>query len=76
MILRVTLKVPDGEKFNGDPLLLGDLLVNGKALKYGGQVADTIDIGLYAIIITGGSAGNSNSRCFYKCCSRFNVSKY
>ena len=25
MILRATLKVPDGEKFNGDPLLLGDL---------------------------------------------------
>ena len=37
LILRASLKVPDGETFNGKELLLGDLLVNGIPLQHGGQ---------------------------------------
>ena len=42
--------------------------MNGKALKYGGQVADTITLGLYAIAIQGGPHANP-TRCLGKCCS-------
>jgi hypothetical protein len=68
MILRATVKVPEGEMFNGKPLLLGDLLVNGDPLEYGGQVADTITVGLFAIAVTGGPNASPIS-CGSKCCA-------
>lgn len=68
MILRATVKVPDGETFDSKPLLVGDLLVNGDPLKYGGQVADAITAGLYAIAVTGGPNASAIS-CKYKCCA-------
>jgi len=45
-ILRARLKVPEDENF-----VLGDMFVEGKELKYGGQVANIISMGLYALII-------------------------
>ena len=46
LILRASLKVPDGETFNGKELLLGDLLVNGIPLQHGGQAANAITMSL------------------------------
>ena len=57
MILRASLKVPEGETHNGEQLLLGDLLVNGEPLNYGGQVAETITMKLFALAVTGGPSG-------------------
>lgn len=68
MILRASVKVPDNEMFNGKPLLLGDLLVNGEALQYGGQVADAITVGLYADIIPNGPKAVAFD-CPNKCCT-------
>ena len=68
MILRASVKVPDNEMFDGKPLLLGDLLVNGEALQYGGQVADAITVGLYADIIPNGPEAVAFD-CPNKCCT-------
>ena len=67
MILRASLKVPEDEMFDNKPLLLGDLLVSGDPLLYGGQVADTIDVGLYAIIVPGAPKATPVP-CESKCC--------
>jgi hypothetical protein len=67
MILRASLKVPDGETNNGKQLLLGDLLVNGEPLNYGGQVAETITMKLFALAVTGGPSGTPKY-CQQKCC--------
>ena len=72
MILRASLKVPEDEMFDNEPLLLGDLLVSGDPLQYGGQVADTIDIGLYATLVPGAPKARPIP-CSYKCCQN---SKY
>jgi hypothetical protein len=67
MILRATVKVPEDEMFDNKPLLLGDLLISGDQLQYGGQVADTIDVGLYATIVPGAPRATPIP-CSYKCC--------
>lgn len=67
MILRASLKVPEEEVFDNKPLLLGDLLVSGEPLRYGGQVADTIDVGLYAITVPGAPKATPIP-CKWKCC--------
>jgi hypothetical protein len=66
-ILRASVRVPDGEMFDGKPLLLGDLLVNGDPLQYGGQVANAVTIGLYAISV-GGAPLATPIPCEFKCC--------
>jgi hypothetical protein len=48
-------------------MLLGDLLVNGETLQYGGQIADAITIGLYAVVIAGGPSTTALP-CSLKCC--------
>jgi hypothetical protein len=68
MILRASLKVPEEETFDNKPLLLGDLLISGDQLKYGGQVADTIDIGLYATVVPGAPKATPIP-CKNKCCA-------
>ena len=67
MILRASLKVPDDETFDNKPMLLGDLLVSGDQLQYGGQVADTIDVGLYATVVPGAPKARPVP-CLFKCC--------
>jgi hypothetical protein len=67
MILRVSLKVPEGETYNGEQLLLGDLLVNGEPLNYGGRVAETITMKLFALAVTGGPS-SMPKYCQQKCC--------
>jgi hypothetical protein len=67
MILRASVKVPEDEMFDGKPLLLGDLLVGGDQLQYGGQVADTVTLGLYAIIVPGAPKATPIP-CIFKCC--------
>lgn len=66
LVLRASLKVPCGETFNGRELLLGDLLVNGKPLQYGGQAASAITMSLYAAIVPGAPTANPKP-CKYKC---------
>ena len=53
--------------FDNKPLLLGDLLIGSDPLRYGGQVADTIDIGLYATVVPGAPKATPIP-CEYKCC--------
>jgi hypothetical protein len=67
MILRASVKVPENEMFNGKRLLLGDLLVNGDPLQYGGQVADTVTVGLYADVVPDGPQA-TGLPCPFKCC--------
>ena len=69
MILRASIKVPEDETINGNHLLLGDLLVNGEPIKYGGQVATFITVGLYATVIPGGP-NSPPLPCSHKCCTR------
>jgi hypothetical protein len=66
-ILRASVKVPEGEMFDGKQMLLGDLLVNGETLQYGGQIADAIAVGLYAVVIAGGPSTTALP-CKLKCC--------
>jgi hypothetical protein len=66
-ILRASVKVPEGEMFDGKQMLLGDLLVNGEPLQYGGQIADAITVGLYAVEIEGGPQASART-CISKCC--------
>jgi hypothetical protein len=66
-ILRASVKVPEGEMFDGKQMLLGDLLVNGEPLQYGGQIADAITVGLYAVVIEGGPQTRALP-CIAKCC--------
>ena len=66
-ILRASVKVPEGEMFNGRQMLLGDLLVNGETLQYGGQIVDAITVGLYALVIAGGPHATAIP-CRSKCC--------
>lgn len=68
MILRASLKAPEDETFDNKPFLLGDLLVSGDQLQYGGQVAETIDIGLYATVVPGAPKATPIP-CNYKCCT-------
>ena len=67
MILRASIKVPDDEIIDGNNLLLGDLLVNGEPIKFGGQVATFVTVGLYASVIPGGP-NPSHLPCTTKCC--------
>jgi hypothetical protein len=67
MILRTSVKVPENEMFDGKPLLLGDLLVNGDTLHYGGQVADTVTVGLYVDVVPNGPQA-TGLPCPSKCC--------
>ena len=67
MILRASLKVPEDEMFENKPLLVGDLLISGDPLLHGGQVADTIDVGLYATIVPGAPKATPIP-CRFKCC--------
>jgi hypothetical protein len=53
MTLRASLKVPDGVMFQGRQMLVSDLLCNRKAIQFGGQVAATITMGLFAQVIAG-----------------------
>ncbi len=66
-ILRASVKVPEGEMYDGKQMLLGDLLVNGEPLQYGGQIADVITVGLYAVVIAGGPSTTALP-CSAKCC--------
>lgn len=54
--------------FENKPLLLGDLLVGNEPLLHGGQVADTIDVGLYATIVAGAPKATPYP-CRFKCCT-------
>src|SRR5207342_2348905 len=67
MILRASIKVPDDEIIDGNHLLLGDLLVNGEPINFGGQVATFVTVGLYASVIPGGPNA-SHLPCITKCC--------
>ena len=51
MILRVVLRVPEGELFQDRQFVLEDLLLNGVPLRCAGQVANNITIGLFATVI-------------------------
>ena len=61
------VKVPEGEMFGGKQMLLGNILVNGEPLRFGGQIADAITVGLYAIVIAGGPSTTALP-CSWKCC--------
>ena len=53
---------------DGRQMLLGDLVVNGRPLKYGAQVAEAITMGLFVITVPNGPHADINP-CHFKCCS-------
>ena len=68
MILRAVLRVPDGELFENRQLLLGDLLLDGEPLKFAGQVANAITVGLFATVVNNPNRISKILSCPRKCC--------
>jgi hypothetical protein len=67
MIVRATLRIPAGETYNGAPLLLSQLQVDHRPIQFGGQVAATITMGLFAQALPG-AAPQSATECASKPC--------
>ena len=53
MTLRAILQVPDGVMYQGRQMLVSDLICNGRPIQFGGQIAATITMGLFAEAIRG-----------------------
>lgn len=53
MIVRAHFKVPNGVTFNGRPVRVGDLLVDGQPIVAGGQIANAITMQLFALTLPG-----------------------
>lgn len=68
MILRAVLRVPEGELFENRQLLLGDLLLDGVPIRFGGQVANAITVGLFATVIDNPNKRLKILSCPKKCC--------
>jgi hypothetical protein len=73
MILRAILRVPEGELFENRQLLLGDLLLDGEPLRFAGQVANIITMGLWATVVDNLSNRPKPLRCPFKCCQYRNI---
>jgi hypothetical protein len=56
MIVRARFRVPAGLMFNGKALRVGDLMVNGETIAFGGQVADVVTMTLFAQALPGAPA--------------------
>jgi hypothetical protein len=67
MVVRARFRVPPGLAFNGAPLRVGDLKVNGEKVTTGGQVADVITMTLYAQALPG-APPQRGVPCFGKPC--------
>lgn len=73
MILRAVLRVPEGELIENRQLLLGDLLIDGEPLRYAGQVANTITVGLFATAVQRSNGRSKILPCPRKCCQNVNT---
>jgi hypothetical protein len=62
MIVRARFRVPDGITFGGKQLRVGDLLVNSEKIQFGGQVADVVNMTLFAQTLPGAPA-QARQRC-------------
>ena len=68
MILRAVLRVPEGELFENRQLFLGDLLLDGEPLRFAGQVANAITVGLFATVVNNPNRRSKILNCPSKCC--------
>jgi hypothetical protein len=70
-VLRLELRIPQTETFNGRPLRLSDLKIGGGNLAYPGQVAELIKVHLFVTFWDrSGSGSGPNTPCIGTCCKR------
>ncbi|WGW02411.1 hypothetical protein [Tropicibacter oceani] len=69
-ILRVTLRIPDGETYQGRPMTLSDLTIGGSPVRFPGQLAELVKVHLYVTrwARDGGGVG-PRVRCIGTCCA-------
>ncbi len=70
-VLRLELRIPDDETFDGRPLRLGDLRISGGPLRYPGQLAELVSVHLFVTAWSreGGGTG-PQVPCRGTCCAR------
>ena len=62
-ILQLVFEVPPGETANGQPFVVGDLTIDGDAIKFGGQVVNALRIKLTGVIGKEGVFHNKSYPC-------------
>ncbi|WP_250532339.1 hypothetical protein [Caballeronia sp. ATUFL_F1_KS39] len=67
MIVRARFAIPPGTMHQGKQLRVGDLTYKGEQIKYGGQIADFVQMTLYAIAVSGAPAQNAIPCKFSPC---------
>jgi hypothetical protein len=67
LTLRARLSVPAGMQWQGQPLFVSDLLCNNKPIRFGGQVAANITMGLFAEALPGAPAQQRHECAFQGC---------
>ena len=67
MVLRARFSVPPGVMRNGKPARVGDLNYLGLPIQYGGQVADAVQMNLFAQALRGAPAQTAQT-CFGHTC--------
>ena len=67
MIVRARFQVPAGTKYQGRQLRVGDLAYKGEPIKYGGQIADFVQMTLYALTLSG-APPQTPTACQYSPC--------
>jgi hypothetical protein len=67
LTLRARLAIPDGVLWKGQPLFVSDLLCNNTPIRFGGQVAAAITMGLFAEALPGALA-QTRIECEFQGC--------
>ena len=70
-VLRLELRIPDNETYDGRPLRLDDLHISGGPLRYPGQLAELVSVHLFVTAWSreGGGIG-PQVPCLGTCCAR------
>jgi hypothetical protein len=67
MIVRAKFEVPAGQMYKGRQLRVGDLAYMNDPIKYGGQIADFVQMTLYALTLSG-ALHQKPTPCVYSPC--------
>jgi hypothetical protein len=57
--VRAVFEVPPGEKSGGRPFNVGDILIGGQSVRFGGQVAEAVTVKLVGVATRQGSITNA-----------------
>lgn len=67
-VLRLELKIPEGETIGGRPMTLGDLMMGGANVHYPGQFATLIDVHLFVTRWQAAQGDPVTAGCMGTCC--------